>query len=170
VLAARVAVGVRDDRSADAFELGGTSGGSFSLFPGLGVGGGPRTFGVRGFPAATQLGTRAIAGSLEYRAPLFAPSRGIGLIPVFFDRASVSLFGDAGQAYCPAVIPDRAICFASDTVRQWLASVGGEINLDASIPYDSPYRFRLGAAVPVAGRERYGVKGATAYLTVGAAF
>ncbi|MFL5501130.1 MAG: hypothetical protein ACJ79Q_07845, partial [Gemmatimonadaceae bacterium] len=82
VLALRGAAGITDEKSTDRFSAGGTSGTSLEVFPGYFLGGQRRTFGVRGYPAAAEEGIRAYSGALEYRAPLFAPSRGFRFIPV----------------------------------------------------------------------------------------
>lgn len=96
VIALRVAGGVADSRAASAFEVGGTSGTVLEVVPGYTIGEGRRTFGVRGFPAASVYGTSALAASLEYRAPLTMNTRGLGMLPFFFDHSSLTLFGDAG--------------------------------------------------------------------------
>ena len=52
-----------------------------------------------GFPVGVESGEHIVAGSLEYRLPLTQqPSTASGLWPVFLDRTSLSLFGDAGSA------------------------------------------------------------------------
>ena len=98
VLAIRVAGGIADRRASSSFQIGGTSGTSIQVVPGYSVGEGRRTFGVRGFPAATSYGTSAAAGTLEYRAPLSLGGRGFGSLPLFFSRASVNAFADAAVA------------------------------------------------------------------------
>jgi hypothetical protein len=146
VLALEVAGGWNDRNAFDDFDVGGTSGSSLAVVPGVTLGGSRRLFGVRGFDVAARSGTRALAGSIEYRAPLFMPSRGIGLLPVFFNRTSLVLFGDAGTAWCPA---GTAVCRPEGLPREWLTSVGGELAVDAAFPYDAPLRIRLGAAAPI---------------------
>ena len=100
VLALRLAGGITDRRSGTSLEVGGTSGITVDVFPGYTVGEGRRSFGVRGFPAASTYGTSAAAGSLEYRAPLVLAARGLGLFPLFLDRSAITLFGDYGIAEC----------------------------------------------------------------------
>jgi hypothetical protein len=41
-------------------------------------------------------------------------------------------------------VTTAAVCNASDADNPWLASVGGEVNLDAALAYDVPARIRLG--------------------------
>ena len=164
VIAVRAAGGLADARATSTFSVGGTSGGLLEL-PGYTVGEGERTFGVRGFVSGAARGTRAVAGTVEYRAPLAMPSRGIGKLPFFVDRASLALFGDAGEAWCQAAA--AALCGLAD--RQLLASVGGELALDTALQYDSPFRFRFGVAVPVAGRER-ARRDAALYVSFGTLF
>lgn len=164
VLAVRAAAGLADARATSTFAVGGTSGGVLEL-AGYTFGEGARTFGVRGFASGAASGTRAVAGTVEYRAPLAILSRGVGQLPFFIDRASVALFGDAGDAWCPA----QATSLCGVSQRRVLASAGAELALDTALQYDSPFRFRLGVALPVSGRER--ARAATVlYLSFGTNF
>jgi hypothetical protein len=171
VIALRGAAGYTDGRTISTFSAGGLSGTSIEVLAGYGVGDSRRTFGVRGFPPSAERGIRAFAGSLEYRAPIAAPSRHIRFIPLLFDRISASAFADAGRAYCPRSAVDKeAICTEPATQNPWLSSVGAELNLDAALYYDFPARLRFGVAVPTSGREATGAKRASAYLTFGSSF
>jgi hypothetical protein len=107
---------------------------------------------------------------VEYRAPLFLPARGFRMLPVFFDKLSFSAFADAGSAWCPASESEMPICRNTPTKPDWIASAGGEINLDAAMPYDVPYRFRLGVAAPFETASVAGVDRATVYFTLGLSF
>ncbi|MEO6529070.1 MAG: hypothetical protein ABIP93_20795 [Gemmatimonadaceae bacterium] len=170
VLALRVAGGIADRRAATALEVGGTSGNTLGLLPGYTVGEGRRTFGVRGFPAASTYGTRAAAASLEYRAPLAIPSRGLGVLPFFLDRSSVTLFGDAGVAACPrdplyvttcapalrtpASNPSSGVTVSGVRVGRPIGSVGAELSVWAAVlDWDTQQTMRLGVAIPVLGRS-----------------
>ena len=171
VIALRGAAGFADERAISAFSAGGLSGTSVDVIAGYSVGDVRRTFGIRGFPPSAERGLRAFAGSLEYRAPLAAPSRHVRFIPVLFDRFSATAFADAGRAYCPSgAINDFSICNTTDATNPWLASVGGELNLDAALYYDVPARIRLGVAAPVANRDFADAKKVSAYLTFGSSF
>lgn len=170
VLAARLA-GYWGSAGADAEGGGGTSGSTIDILPGLAVGGGGRLLGVRGFPGDAVRGLRAYGGSFEYRAPLAMPARGLGSLPLFFSRTSLSAFADAATAWCPASLADRAFdCAPADFHRASIASAGLELNLDAALQYDALYRFRAGLATPVAGRERFGKGDVAGYVTAGLAF
>ena len=102
VLAVRGSGGWADTKAGSYYEVGGTSGGLYNLFPGYTVGEGRQTFPVRGFPPATLIGIRALSGSAEYRAPLSLAHRTIGLVPAFLNRTSLTFFGDYGVAFDPA--------------------------------------------------------------------
>lgn len=179
VLALRVAAGATDRNATTELSAGGVSGSSAELLPGLTIGDPARTFPVRGFGAGAQRGIRAAAASLEYRAPLALPARGLRLLPVFADRLSIAAFADAGSAWCPGTSrADQPLC--ASTVRgtatsrspdrpHWLASVGAELGLDAALSYDAPYRFRLGVAAPVAQRA-LASNAVSAYLSLGLGF
>ncbi|MGH7662718.1 MAG: hypothetical protein ACRENI_00225 [Gemmatimonadaceae bacterium] len=170
VIALRLAGGWADADATSGFEIGGTSGNSAAILPGYAIGDSRRSFPVRGFDARTTEGIRALGGSLEYRAPLILPARGLRLLPFFLDRTSLTLFGDAAASWCPAALPASAACFRSGTERAWLASAGAELNVDAALlQYDFPYRFRLGAAVPVSSEDLASAE-LSVYLTLGLSF
>ncbi|MEO8562845.1 MAG: hypothetical protein ABI601_12260 [bacterium] len=171
VLALRTAIGVADKRAATALEVGGTSESTIGLLPGYTVGEGRRTFGVRGFPAASTYGTRALAASLEYRAPFILASRGLGLLPLFLDRTSLTAFGDYGIAECVSDPLYVSTCAPSPIIGRPIASVGVELSLGAGVlSWDLLQTVRLGVAVPVVGRERTGAKLVTPYLAIGFSF
>ncbi|MEO7103860.1 MAG: hypothetical protein ABI311_10820, partial [Gemmatimonadaceae bacterium] len=168
VIAVRAAIGGADRRSPSEFEVGGVSGSSVEVVPGITFGSAARTFPVRGFASGAETGVSASSVSAEYRVPLIAPSRSLGLFPFFLDRASLALFSDAARAWCPAsAVP---ACSPSSNDGPTLASVGGELNLDSALQFDVPYRFRLGVAHPVHGREYAGASDLTAYATLGLGF
>jgi hypothetical protein len=153
VAALRLSGGWSDARTPSAFEVGGTSGSALEVAPGVTVGEGRRTFGVRGFPTATIYGTQALAASLEYRAPLALGGVGLRGVPIFFDRSSVALFGDAGSAWCAANVTYAGLCSPAPAIGSTLASVGAELGISlAVLAIDVPQLVRLGVAVPVAGR------------------
>ena len=171
VLALRAAGGVADRQSASEFDVGGISGTSVQVVPGYTVGDSRRTFGVRGFPVGAVYGTSAGAGSLEYRVPLLLPAKGLGDLPFFFDRTSVSFFADAGIAGCAANVTYSFVCAPAARLNHAIASVGAEALLSAAIlDYDSPQNIRAGVAVPVAGRSLVRVSTVSAYLTYGLSF
>lgn len=168
VIALRAAIGAADKRSPSEYEIGGVSGSSVEIVPGISFGSAARTFPVRGFPAGAEVGIHASSASAEYRVPLAAPSRSLGLFPFFLDRVSLSLFGDAARAYCPARSTPACSPAASDGPT--LASGGAELNLDSALQFDVPYRFRLGVAHPVHGAAYAGASSISTYATLGLAF
>ncbi len=168
VVAIRAAVGDADSRSPTEFSVGGVSGQSVEVVPGITFGSSPRTFPVRGFPSGAETGIHAVAASAEYRIPLVAPSRSLGLFPFFLDRVSMTLFGDAAHASCPAA--QMPACAAVNSGGPVLASVGGELNLDSALQFDVRYRFRLGLARPASGAAVGGAARISTYATLGLAF
>jgi hypothetical protein len=169
VAALRGAYGTAQATTTSLFSVGGVSGTSLELVPGYTIGDAQRSFFVRGFPASALRGIRAWGATAEYRAPLPRISRGVWPLPIFFQRSALAVFGDAGSAWCPP--GTFGACSGSiDTVRTTLASVGAELLLDTALDYDSPTRFRLGAAMPVRGRETVGAKRAMIYFTLGLPF
>ena len=171
VLALRVAGGVADRRSSSSYFIGGTNGSSIQIVPGYSVGEGRRTFGVRGFPPASVYGTRAAGGTLEYRAPLTLGGHGLGSLPFFFDRASVTAFADAAVATCATLPVFSYACAPSPRIGRTIASAGGEVVLAAAIlDYDSPQNLRVGFAVPMAGRNLVSTQVVSVYLAYGLSF
>jgi hypothetical protein len=167
VVAMRVAGGLADRNSTTTLEVGGTSGGTLAILPGYAIGTGRQFFPVRGFGAASLEGTRAAAGSIEYRAPLLIPGRGLALLPFFLDRTSVSFFYDAGAAWCPPSLATS--CYPANRDNRWIASVGAELNVAAAVlSWDVPYRFRLGVAHPVT--RAVDASDVSSYFAVGLAF
>lgn len=170
VIALRGAAGYTDQETFSRFTVGGVSGSSVSLVPGVSLGDSRRTFGVRGFPVQEVRGIRAAGGTAEYRVPFLLPARGYRLLPLFFDRTSIVVFTEAAATWCPAAPRTGLACPVDGLPRRWLASAGAELNLDAAVlSYDFPYRFRFGVAAPYYGRE-LAESAATAYFTVGLAF
>ncbi len=172
VLAISGSGGYRDAQSTDYFQVGGTSGSTLELAPGVLLGEGRRSFPVRGFDAATLEGIRAFAASAEYRVPLALTDGGWGLVPFFLGRSSFSVFYDMGSAWCPAVVAGGVVCAdPARTQRSTIASAGAELNVTAAVlQWDSPYRFRFGVAFPAQGRGRFGVPSATTYFSLGLSF
>jgi hypothetical protein len=171
VVALRVAGGISDANALSAFEVGGTSGTEVALLPGYTVGEGRHTFGVRGFPEATIYGTSAAAASLEYRVPLLLGGIGSSAFPAFFDRSSVSIFGDAGTAGCIRAPLFAGVCAPAGVIGRTIASVGAELGVSGSLLLvDAPILMRLGFAVPVVGRTIRPVQQESVYAGFGFAF
>ena len=171
VLAMRVAGGMTDTRAPSEFSVGGVSGTLADLVQGISFGDPPRTFPVRGFAPGSQRGLRALAGTVEYRAPLGILARGVGLFPLFIDRFAVNTFVDAARAWCPANSAQRvtALCEAPGKRDGWLSSAGAELTVDLGVQYDAPLRFRLGFAKPFAAPAGLARKSAF-FVTLGAFF
>jgi len=158
VLRARGALGTAGGLNPAAFDLGGVSGGDVMLLPGVTLGS-ARFFPVRGFSPGIETGTKIATGSAELLLPLAALHRGFGFFPLFLDRSSITLFGDAGSAWGPYTTGDAA--------SRAIASVGAELTMFVGVPYDAPFALRLGAAFPVLNRSGVSVPSATFYLTLG---
>lgn len=147
LLAVRVAAAQEDITSASEYQAGGNSGTIVQVVPGVTFGDGRRAFFVRGFDPGTLTGNRAVGVNAEYRFPIAFPGSGLGATPLFFQRVSGVLFGDAATAWCSSGSNTSPICPRA-TTREWLGSVGAELHLDAAVQYDVPYRLRFGVALP----------------------
>ena len=174
VIALRGAAGWEDVNSAGYYSVGGISGGTFQIVPGYTVGEGRSTFPVRGFPSGTLFGTRAFTGSAEYRIPLLLVGSSPGILPLFLDRTSLTLFSDVGSAWCPNVAPGREVCNVFDpllTKRIEIASAGAELNVNLGVlSWDSAYRFRLGVVAPTYNRELFAQNKVQVYVVTGVYF
>lgn len=172
-IALRAAAGITDKRTATEFSAGGVSGVSADIAPGLSVGEPSRPFPVRGFVPGFQRGIRAAGAGIEYRAPLAL----LGNVPPAFtmilDRLSLSIFGDAARAWCPASFATTAngkvLCVRASGDSGWLSSVGGELVLDMAANYDVPLRLRAGIALPVQSPSDFSRKAAF-HFTLGGYF
>jgi outer membrane protein assembly factor BamA len=172
VIALRGAAGVADNRTNGYYSVGGVSGSPFQVVPGYVLGEGRKTFPVRGFLAGSVIGTRAFTGSLEYRMPLWLLGGSPGIFPFFFDRSSLTLFGDYGSAWCPTISTTTEVCNRTDQDRRIrIGSAGAEINLNLGVlSWDSPYRFRLGVAHPVQNGAFFERQPLQVYLVSGLSF
>jgi hypothetical protein len=170
VLAARVVSGETDTRTQTEFSVGGTSGVLSELLPGLRVGDPARAFPVRGVAPGVQRGSRALGGTVEYRAPLLMFRRLPSPFTLYADRLSVALFSDAARAWCPASLrANTAVCLPRGARDGIIASAGAELVVDVAVQYDAPYRVRVGAAAPYAAPTGVS-RGGAFYVTLGGYF
>jgi len=154
VVAARISAATATGPAAGLFGVGGVSGGIVPL-PAAALGS-RRSFPVRGYAADAATGQRAIAASVELRLPLALVGEGVGHLPVGIDRVSLSLFGDAGDAWSSGGLP----------TPPRLRSLGGEIVGDLLFPSDLPIRLRAGVGWPLVAAPD-GTTGARGYLVLG---
>ena len=171
VLSARVTGGYADTKTATEFAIGGVSGLSAELVPGVRLGDPSRSFPVRGVEPDAQRGIRAVGATLEYRVPLLMLRDIPSPFTVYTDRVSLTAFSDAGRATCPAGLARTGtpVCERPGRRDGWIASVGGELSIDIAVQYDVPYRLRLGGAVPVVAPTEISRKGRF-YVTLGSYF
>ncbi|NIP58251.1 MAG: hypothetical protein GWM92_08295, partial [Gemmatimonadetes bacterium] len=165
VLALRLIGGVGRGPGADGFhyDVGGVTG-SAEPITGLELfGGGSVLFPVRGFAEGERSGRYAWSASAEYRVPLVLAHEGAGLLPLFLDRISGSLFLDAGNAWGPELgLESRR--FQNPRLDP-LVSVGGEVTAITIPFFTSSLVLRTGLALPLQGG-----KGVDWYLRLGTAF
>ncbi len=171
VLMTRIAGAYAGDNTPTELSVGGVSGVSSELLPGVIIGDPARAFPVRGVAPGVQRGTRAVGGSVEYRAPLLWLRDAPAPFMLFVDRFSMTLFSDAARAWCPGALAERrnGLCERPGERDGWIASAGAELVIDLAVQYDTPYRLRLGAAAPFAAPSGISRKGAW-YVTLGSFF
>ncbi|HEY0928894.1 MAG TPA: hypothetical protein VGE27_03150, partial [Gemmatimonas sp.] len=170
-LALRTTAGIADTKSGSDFSVGGVSGVSAELMPGVMFGDPSRSFPVRGVAPGVQRGIRALGGTVEYRAPLVMFSRLPSPFTLYTDRASLVVFSDAARAWCPSALAatNTIVCNRVGERDGWMASAGAELILDVAVQYDTPYRVRIGGAAPYvapAGIRR----GGAFYVSLGGYF
>ena len=151
VLALRFSAGAAFGAGANQFHFyaGGAEGTRESV-SGLGLfGGSSLLFPVRGYPKNHRSGRSAWTASAEYRFPLALIDRGVGVLPLFFDRIHGSVFFDAGNAWGPQ-LGERNY----DNPRQAaLASVGAEVSLIVAALYQRGIAVRFGGGMPLRGED-----------------
>lgn len=91
---------------------------------------------LRGFPTRSIAGNQFHLLNVEYRQEVFAIERGLATLPVYLRRLHVGLLSDVGTAF------DTTFDFD----RNFRASVGGVLRLDAFFGYFVPGTFELGYA------------------------
>jgi len=91
----------------------------------------------------------------------------------FADRMSMTLFSDAGRAWCPGSLASQrasvGLCERPGVRDGWIASAGAELVVDVALQYDAPYRIRLGAALPYVAPAGVSRRGAM-YVSLGSYF
>lgn len=116
------------------------------------LGGHEGSFMLRGFQPGALEGSRALAGSFEYRFLISNIERGLGLWPLFLNWLEGSLFLDLGMAGDKLDLDGLKLSF------------GGELRPQIILGYGLPLELRLGIARGL-GAER-----PSFYLGVGSAF
>jgi outer membrane protein assembly factor BamA len=166
VLALRMTGGVESGSAAPGFRMGGAGGSTLPLpIEIAALGGGSSAYPLRGYPPATQIGTRVVNASLEYRFPIRFVERGVGLLPLGLSRLWGDVFADAGAAWCPE--PCRGSLASAPRSPDPLLSVGAEAILDLRLLYFVSLPLRVGFGVPLVGEEMGRARG---YVRVGPGF
>ncbi|HEX6363480.1 MAG TPA: hypothetical protein VFZ93_11010, partial [Albitalea sp.] len=167
VLAARASAIARFGDGADPTRIGGASGSIYEVAGLFDLGDGSLFLPVRGFGSGVRAGTRAWTASTELRVPLAIPGRRLPLTPFYFDRISLSVFGDAGDASCTAYQATLyASCARANAETGILLSAGAELVTDLGIGSWFYTRVRIGLAQPIQGPD----ESALVYIRFGSAF
>ena len=147
VIAGRVLAAADVGSRSPGFAVGGLYGGGIAspLSAGLGIGG-ELDFPVRGYAEGSQLGDRAVAGSVEYRFPIALVERGYRLIPLFLDRVWGTAFADGGAAWC---LDDCPAVLSPVREAQPLYSVGAELGADLRVLFHGGVQLMGGVAFPL---------------------
>jgi hypothetical protein len=167
VVAVRASGLRRFSEGATPTSIGGASGNVYDLLGLLELGDGALFLPVRGFDRGVRAGTRAWTASGELRVPVAIPGRRLPLTPFYFDRISLSLFGDAGDASCSVSEAERFLsCERANEAGDPLLSAGAELVTELGIGSWFYTRVRLGLAQPVSGPG----SSPLVYLQFGSAF
>ena len=151
VLALRFSAGQSDGPGANQFhfDIGGAEGTPEAL-TGFGLfGGTARLFPIRGYPENVRSGQTAWTGSVEYRFPILLIDRGLGPLPLFFDRFHGSVFLDAGNAWGPELNEQNY----DNPPQDMLMSAGVEASLIVAPVYQGGLTLRFGAGFPLVELE-----------------
>ena len=145
------------------FDVGGAEGmpeaiSGFGLFGGSG-----KLLPVRGYQGNARFGRIAWSASAEYRFPLALVDRGVGRLPLFFDRLHGSVFLDAGNAWGP-VLGEQHVNYHNPR-RPMLVSVGAEASIVVVPVYQGGLTVRFGTGLPLVDGD-----GPTFHIRVGNAF
>jgi hypothetical protein len=167
VIALRASGLRRFNEGAAPASIGGESGNMYDLLGLFELGDGGLLLPVRGFERGVRAGTRAWTASAELRVPVAIPGRRLPRTPFYFDRISLSLFGDAGDASCSAAEAERFLsCERANMAGDPLLSAGAELVTELGIGSWFYTRVRVGVAQPVSGPGN----SPRAYLQFGSAF
>ncbi len=149
------------------FDIGGAEGTPEAL-TGYGLfGGSARLFPLRGYPENARFGQVAWTASAEYRFPVMLIDRGLGPLPLFFDRFHGSVFFDAGNAWGPEQEQEGY----HNPKQDMLMSVGAEVSLIVAPVYQSGLTLRFGAGFPLVEDPGAGVGSEPVYyVRLGNAF
>lgn len=151
VLALRFSAGKGFGVGANQFhmDIGGAEGMPEAL-TGFGLfGGSARLFPLRGYPTNARSGQMAWTASAEYRFPILLIDRGLGPLPLFFDRFHGSVFFDAGNAWGP----DLGERFYDNPRQDMLMSVGAEASVIVVPVFQRGLTLRFGAGLPLVEPE-----------------
>jgi outer membrane protein assembly factor BamA len=126
-------------------------------------------FVVRGYPARSVVGRQYLLYNMEYRAPIFAPDRGISTLPVFFRRIDANLFLDYGGAFNRLDLHATRLFHAGNLIDSpdMRASLGGELWLNVTLGYYLTTQLRLGYAH---GFSQGAIEGGQLYFVAAGAF
>jgi hemolysin activation/secretion protein len=170
VVAIRIAGAYSDDRLGSPFSIGGGRSAALNVIDGFVLQNVERPYFIRGTPDGVQSGSRAVTVSAEYRWPMFAPSRGLGLFPAFLDRVSGSIFADAGHAWCSKAAVSSCQSQAGGVDNTWAQAVGAELSLSSAfLRYDTITQLRLGIASSISPATR-GLRAPQVYAALGIPF
>ena len=165
VLALRASGGIAQGAGANQFhfDVGGAEGtpegiSGFALFGGSG-----KLFPVRGYSGNARFGRIAWTASAEYRFPIALVDRGVGPLPLFFDRFHGSVFFDAGNAWGPVLREETTNYY--NPRRSSIMSVGAEASVIVVPIYQGGLTVRFGAGVPLVDGDgpRYHVRVGNAF-------
>ena len=94
--------------------------------------------GLRGYPAGTEVFNRIVAGTLEYRLPIFQTDAGFLTVPVMFRNLWINLFFDYGQVWDEDEGNGFYDYFNDFDYKNFKSSVGIELNIELMLGYRFP--------------------------------
>ncbi|MGK4001280.1 BamA/TamA family outer membrane protein [Sorangium sp. So ce1036] len=105
------------------------------------------SFTLRGYAPGAVAGRSYFSQTLEYRAPIAQPDRGLSTLPVYLRRIDASLFLDLGGAFNRFEVDELALFTRHGLLSPQLhTSIGGELWLEMNLGYVLTSQLRLGYA------------------------
>jgi hypothetical protein len=162
VLATRLAVGITGGPDlADSFQLGGK--GTISPLTTITE----NFYPLRGIDTGSLAGPGVLAGSVEYRAPIFRLDHGPGTLPLTLSVLHAAVFADVGRIFKKT----DWTSLHTDFFNPFAIGVGAELRGDITFAYNFPLTVVVGYAYALkTPSDNASVAASGPYFTFGTAF
>lgn len=121
---------------------------------------------LRGLVTAGLAGPVLVAGSFEYRAPIWRLERGLGTLPIAVRVVHAAAFADYGRVFQQVSVDDPQL---GELFRDFALGVGLELRADILVGYTVPLDLRAGWAQLLATPEQ-GTDASGLYFQIGSSY